>query len=306
MGEANLLLVDDETRVLRSLKMLLKNQYQIHTAESGQQALQILQTHPIDVLVTDQRMPELSGVELLREAHKLYPDTMRILLTGYSDLNAIISSINEGEIYRFINKPWDPEHLRHTIAKAARIARSTASDRSAPKPVNVRDVSPTQARPKILVLDTDPDTAVLVRALTGSQAEVQDSRSLSEALKILANEDIAILVSELKLNDKDLSPALKALKRFNPATLALVVTAFKDSSSLIELINQAQIHRLLPKPLSRTLLERGLNHCLTHHRHLKQNPGLKERHTVEAMPNQDDTGLITGFVDKLRRRFRTA
>ena len=103
-----ILCVDDEVQIVISLRALLRSKYEVLIATSGEEALDILRKdNTIRVLISDQRMPKMLGAEVLREARKISPGTMRLLLTGYSDLQAIIDSINEGEVFRFINKPWN-------------------------------------------------------------------------------------------------------------------------------------------------------------------------------------------------------
>src|SRR5690349_6712059 len=97
--KARVLFVDDEPRVLSTMRMLFRNHYEMFFAESGQAALDLLAKQTVDVIVSDQRMPGMTGIEMLRSARERNPHAMRILLTGYSDLNAIIGSINEGEIF---------------------------------------------------------------------------------------------------------------------------------------------------------------------------------------------------------------
>src|SRR5690606_10802251 len=123
--KARVLFVDDEPRVLTTMRMLFRANYQVFTAEGGAQALEMLKTQPVDVVVSDQRMPGMTGIELLRVARELNPNAMRILLTGYSDLSAIIGSINEGEIFRFVSKPWANEELTTTVARAVAAARAS-------------------------------------------------------------------------------------------------------------------------------------------------------------------------------------
>jgi DNA-binding NtrC family response regulator len=106
-----ILVVDDETEILFSLRALLWRDFEVHTAESGAQALELLQQHPIHVLMTDQRMPQMSGVELLSRVRSQWPETVRIIFTGYADLKAVIDAINRGEIFRYLTKPWDPDEL---------------------------------------------------------------------------------------------------------------------------------------------------------------------------------------------------
>lgn len=107
------LLVDDEESILNSLRRLLRGQpYEVVLATSGAQALEIMATRPIDLVMSDARMPGMDGATLLAEAHRLYPATSRILLTGYADLTTIIKAINDGQIHRYISKPWNDEELQ--------------------------------------------------------------------------------------------------------------------------------------------------------------------------------------------------
>ena len=107
------LLVDDEESILNSLRRLLRGQpYDVVLATSGAQALEIMATRPIDLVMSDARMPGMDGATLLAEVHRLYPATSRILLTGYADLTTIIKAINDGQIHRYISKPWNDEELQ--------------------------------------------------------------------------------------------------------------------------------------------------------------------------------------------------
>ena len=116
-----LLLVDDEAGILAALKRLLRRDgYTIVTANSAAQGLQRLAECEVDVIVSDQRMPGMTGVEFLRRAKELYPHTIRMALSGYTEMQSIIDAINEGAIYKFLTKPWDDSRLREHIAEAFR------------------------------------------------------------------------------------------------------------------------------------------------------------------------------------------
>ncbi|WP_342113262.1 EAL domain-containing protein [Pseudoduganella sp. OTU4001] len=116
-----LLLLDDEPNVLSSLVRLLRRDgYQILLAHNAQEAFAQLATHEVQVVVSDQRMPEMNGTEFLSRVRKLYPDTVRIILSGYAELESVLSAINRGEIYRFYTKPWDDQDLRENIREAFR------------------------------------------------------------------------------------------------------------------------------------------------------------------------------------------
>ncbi len=108
-----ILCVDDEENILASLKRLLrKESYRLLTASSGAEGLAILEKETAQLVISDQRMPSMSGTEFLQKVKELYPDTVRVVLSGYADVTVILDSINKGEIYRFLTKPWNDEELK--------------------------------------------------------------------------------------------------------------------------------------------------------------------------------------------------
>lgn len=118
---ARVLCVDDESSILKSLKRLfMDSEHEIITASSGPEGLELLQNSaPIQVVVSDYRMPGMNGIDFLREVCRRWPETVRIVLSGYADTASVVSAINEGEIYKFIPKPWNDDELKVTIANAA-------------------------------------------------------------------------------------------------------------------------------------------------------------------------------------------
>ncbi len=116
-----ILVVDDDGDVLDSLVELLRRDYEVIAASSPDEAASILQSdHELALILTDQRMPGRTGVELLAEAAKRNPDAVRMLFTGYSDISAVIAAINDGSVFKYITKPWEPEELLANVAAAVR------------------------------------------------------------------------------------------------------------------------------------------------------------------------------------------
>lgn len=114
-----LLLLDDEPNILRALSRLLRRDgYRIFTANSAREAFAILASNEVHVIISDQRMPEMCGTEFLAQVKDLYPDTIRIVLSGYTDLKSVTDAINQGAIYRFLTKPWNDDELRENVRKA--------------------------------------------------------------------------------------------------------------------------------------------------------------------------------------------
>jgi diguanylate cyclase (GGDEF)-like protein/PAS domain S-box-containing protein len=119
-----LLLVDDEPNILNSLGRLLRREgYKILTASSPLVAFELLAQNPVQVILSDQRMPEMSGTEFFARVRQLYPETIRIVLTGYTDLDSVTGAINRGAIYKFLTKPWDDDQLREQVREAFRLAK---------------------------------------------------------------------------------------------------------------------------------------------------------------------------------------
>lgn len=115
----SILLVDDESDNLDALERLFRKKFKVLKALGGPAALKLLQDENPAVIISDQRMPEMQGVEFLKKSIDSHPNAIRVLLTGYTDIDSVISAINSGEIYKYVTKPWDPIDLLNTVEKAA-------------------------------------------------------------------------------------------------------------------------------------------------------------------------------------------
>ncbi|NHE55443.1 hybrid sensor histidine kinase/response regulator [Cyclobacterium plantarum] len=117
----NVLYIDDEDNNLNSFKAALRRDFKVHTALDAAEGLKIAETREFEVVIADQRMPGITGVEFFERLVKINPDPIRILLTGYSDISSVIDAINRGEVYRFIDKPWNLEQIKNAVINAAEI-----------------------------------------------------------------------------------------------------------------------------------------------------------------------------------------
>ena len=118
--KARILLIDDEQNILNSLQRFFRrNGFEVFTSSSGKDALNVLeQNSPFSLIITDYRMPEMNGVQFLEIASSRWPDTMQIVLSGYADAGAVLSATNEGNIFKFITKPWDEDELLNAVRSA--------------------------------------------------------------------------------------------------------------------------------------------------------------------------------------------
>lgn len=125
MEEKNVhvLYIDDEVDNLTSFKATFRRNFTITTAESADEALKILKEETIHVILSDQRMPKMTGIEFFESIQKTYPDPIRILITGYTDINAVIDAINLGQVYKYLTKPWIEDDVKIFVEKAYEVYR---------------------------------------------------------------------------------------------------------------------------------------------------------------------------------------
>lgn len=283
-----LLCVDDEPLVLNALMRLFRPHYEVGIATSGTQALQLMSTLPFDVVISDQRMPGMSGVELLGQIREKHPHAMRILLTGYADLQATLDAVNRGEVFRYVTKPWNNDQLRQIVQQAMTAARASApATRPAGTTPPARPAlsvigGDAAAQVGVLVLDPDPTVADLVRQIA-PQRKVVGVGTLDEAATALDGDpQLGVLVTEARVGRDELVGILAALRDARPALTSIVAARHTDAEQVIRLINQGQIYRYIGKPVPGERLATELNGAIRRHLSLRAAPQLVARHRVEA------------------------
>lgn len=117
----SILIIDDENEILWSLKQLFQEEFKIHTALNAEKGFELLAQNDIHLIISDQWMPGMTGIEFLEKVKELYPDTIRILLTGYADIDVVMHAINRGHVYKYLTKPWNPELIRVEINDACKL-----------------------------------------------------------------------------------------------------------------------------------------------------------------------------------------
>ena len=279
------LCVDDEPGILRSLQWLLKKEFDVKIATSGHEALGLLRHNDFDVIISDQRMPGMMGSEFLREARKISPRSMRILLTGYSDLQAILRSVNDGEVFRFVSKPWSTKELPRLVADAAAAAKHQSAE-PAPLPGDDAQALDTGAE-SILLIDDDPMMGRLVSEALGPDVRIAHATTLAEAVAAFEEHDVGIVLADTRVSNQDTTTMLKVLKEEHPDIVTVVYTATTDAVDVVTLINQGQIYRFIPKPVRMVMLKQAMMGAALKRRQLRHNPGATRRHTVERVADED-------------------
>ena len=298
----NVLFVDDEQRVLRSLKSVFRHDYNVFTATCGEDALALMAEQSIDVLVSDQRMQGMLGHELLAQAYQRYPQTMRLLLTGYMDREAIVQTINEGEVYRFINKPWSVDDIKRCVAEAAQASKIEAaayekSDASAlcagAFEPQVADASESVAQPVVSVkqpvslLLMEPDARIRhqVRHLSHEHG-IQVYGGLQyyeDAVKtLILRPNVGVVIMGMSVCAEETIEAINLFKRHRPDVVVIALAQATDAQVAVELINRGQVFRYLAKPLDQGVLKEVIGLAMQRHRVLKHHQAAQARYQVET------------------------
>jgi DNA-binding NtrC family response regulator len=278
------LCVDDEPSVLRSLNWLLRSRFDVTSANSGDEGLGLVRHSAFDVVISDQRMPGMTGTEFLERVKETSPNTMRLLLTGYAEYSDVLRSVNDSEVFRFINKPWDNQHLIETVAYAAAVAREVPLQRS------LGAASTTSAgletlqgghTEAVLLMDEDPAIEHQIRSLLGEDMLMLWARNHNEAVSLLQRYKVAVIVADTGAGQVSTVNLIRTVKRSSPNIVAVVYTAERDSTTLSRLINEGQIFRFIAKPAGPAYVGRMIGSALKKHRDLMAQPSSIARHAME-------------------------
>jgi DNA-binding NtrC family response regulator len=257
----SLLFVDDERAILTALRVVFRGAYDVSVTTDGHEAVALLGQRHFDVVVCDQRMPTLTGVEVLRRARDVSPATIRILLTGYADTDAILGAINDVEVHRFLQKPWDNAEIKRVVDEAITLGRrvgtppagasGAASGGSVAGAATAPDAMPDAA---LLVIDPDPTLGRQLRAELGADIELLDASSVDDAFHWLGRRAVGLLVCSIDVqSDADIE-FMRVLKLHYPGILVIAVCDSVDTLRLIELINFVKIFRYVRRPVNTKLL----------------------------------------------------
>ena len=315
------LFVDDEPRITSALKAIFRKEYNVLVANSGVKALSTLAENHVDVIVSDQRMPEMLGNELLSAVSKHYPQTMRILLTGFMDKQAIVDSINEGEIYRFINKPWNNDQMREVIAEAALAseipvidfvpsAQEATQETAAPSPTKAAEAPAPSADEEIgfikdkamLMIEKQKDIRHQIRKFCSKQEiMIYGTQNAEQAIAAATSrETIGVAIVELSQDTSEAVQTINLLKQARPELITIALTDEYDAHTAVDLINQGQVFKYLSKPLDINGFQQTIQNAFLRHSFLKKNKESTKRYKVEK------TKGILSNLQNLFKRFANA
>ncbi len=332
--------IDDDERILRAMTLIFRDNYTVFTTTDPDAFLDYIRFNLVHVAISDQRMPVRLGVDILHEIKDISPFTMRILLTGYADLQAIIDSINKSEIFRYLIKPCKTEEIKATISQAAQIAQANflqARTSTLPTPMenddlhimvgilNGMDKKPTtsinaalckpfaseQNTPNLdnlLLIDSNIEIRDYFQQLFANRYNLLYAQTVEQAYEHLTQNTIGVCITDVMVAGEPIDPMIYNLKQNNPSLVIMVQTAFQDGATLIDLINKGQIFRCLPKPIRISLLEISITRAFEYHHKLRNNVAITQHHTVETIVVEaTDSNLsppLKKFMDKLRLKLQ--
>jgi response regulator RpfG family c-di-GMP phosphodiesterase len=305
-----LLFVDDEPSILSSLRVVFRTNYDVTATTDGFEAIELLKTGTFDVIVSDQRMPKITGVEVLRHACELAPNTVRILLTGYSDTDAIVGAINDVEVHRFLQKPWDNSEIKRVVNEAIELARALVQHQPVPSadgakqsadiiPIPVQHSAypaiaqvPPSAGEKETVLVVASKRALFAQIEAGLAGNKSCNMTLAHAAGVLdvfqalERTPINIIIFYFDVQSDADRTFIQMLKRENPYIFVIAVCDSTDSIRLIEMINQAKIFRFVRTPVNMNLLARYIASAIKQAAEVRANPVLIHKQQTEKMPEE--------------------
>jgi DNA-binding NtrC family response regulator len=288
-GRPRLLFVDDEPRVLNAMRAVFKSGYDVTLAAGAAQALEEMRLRHFDVIVSDQRMPGMSGVEFLRLVRKLSPTTVRILLTGYSDAEAVVAAVNDVEVDRFMKKPWDNATLKRMVGEAVDIAVTLRAADAARRGLVVRHgVPPVSARhgkDRLVVVDPEPLVHAQIEAEFSGLYEVLHAPSLLHCLALMEQRPCSVIICAIDTESQANRVFLMQLKQEHPQVIVITLSEGVDSQRMIELINNARVFRVLRRTSGFQALIRALYAAFDLVRRHRAEPLLLRRQAAEPPPD---------------------
>lgn len=295
-----ILLVDDEQNVLNALCRELQSDYAVEAFSDPHEALQRCQTTRFDLALVDYKMPQMNGAEFLSQFGKLQPDAVRLMLSGEADFNALIDTINEAHIERFISKPWNHTELTLTLAFALTQREQVLKNQRLTDACHTPLNRPNSDRVyQVLVVDDEPNVlSAIARELNAGSAlnaprmdmshqGDQSSRDLhfnvfttTSAIKALEQAkqiNYDVVISDYKMPEMDGLHFLEAFGEIQPDAARILLSGNADRDALVSAINYSNIYTYISKPWHEYILRNTLAQAILYHDLLHENRLLAEQ-----------------------------
>ncbi len=271
------LCIDDETHNLEALERLLRKQYEVETATSGPEALEKLKNNSFSLIISDQKMPEMTGVEFFMLAKQEQPEAIRVLLTGYTDLESVINAINQGQIYRYITKPWEPEEFLSVVKQAIEVHEMKgliAKQNKELMKANDELKSLDKLKTDFMLLVNHELKTPLTAIFSFSQLLSEESLSPEQKLyveKISKNthrlQDLikdTLLITKIQTDQKMNTKEEIELKRLLNEQWALIESEHKNKNITLEKDNDSPFPQKVNQKSLEIIFKKCLHNCFVH------------------------------------------
>ncbi|MEQ8385187.1 MAG: response regulator [Coleofasciculus sp. A1-SPW-01] len=280
--KTKIMVIDDDRDNLDLLYRTFRREFQVFKAESGITALKILeQEGEMAVVVTDQRMPLMNGTEVLCRIREFFPDTVRIILTGFMDIEDIIDATNFAHIFKYITKPWNPEEIRNIIQQAVNIYQSRKQLKNHLSVIqsdqlhevgNTIDTSLQPSfKPRLMVVDDDLENLNLLERLFCRDFQTFQLNDALSALDILdKEEEMAVIITDQRMPIMRGTEFLGRIREIFPDTVRIILSGYTEPEDLVEAINLAHVFKYITKPYESKHLKKVVQEAVHIYRTNKQ------------------------------------
>jgi serine/threonine-protein kinase len=292
-----LLSVTGDAHVQRALNVLWREHEVI--ACDGAAAVALAVERDVDAVLCTQRMPGALGVDLLCEVRQVQPRALRLLVSDRPDPRLLLDAVNEAEVFRLVDQPWDNAALREAALAAGRAARSAPLLTGTP--LSDEDAERMRRLNAVVVVENDAATQQRLRDLLQGQYKIHFANTLDRALQFMEQHETGVLVCSTGYARAEVGAALKVLKQAHPHIATIVIDPLADSDRVIELINEAQVFRLLRRPFNPAQCRPFVDAALARHWHIKQQPQSAWRVLPsESAPARSTVQLPAQLLNRIR------
>jgi serine/threonine-protein kinase len=294
-----ILTVVTDARVQRALQVLWR-QHEVIACTDPAAAIELARGRDVDAVLCDQRVPPQLGVDVLRDLRRAHPRALRILLVERPEPRLLLEAVNDVEVFRLVDQPWRIAAMREIPAaalRAARLAPPLGAD-----PLSDEEAERVRRQLAVVVIDNDAVTQQRLRDLMHGTYKLHFAPALDRALQFMEQHETGVLICSTGTGRDELASALKALKHAHPHMSTIAIDPISDYDRVIELINEAQIFRLLRRPFNPALCRPYVDAALARYWYIKSQPQTAWRvATAEpAAPERAPDRLPPALLNRIR------
>jgi len=296
-GASRILLVTNERPLQHALAALLREHDLIVCADPGAAPASAAR-HDVDTVICHQRVPPASGISVLREVRSAHARAMRLLLCDRPDPRLLLDAINEAEVFRLIDLPWNNAGLRRAVADAARGGRATPVLGSEPPTLDEADSL--KRHVALVVVDRDADAQQRLRDVLQPVYKLHFAANFDRALQFMEQHETGALVFSTRAADGEIMAPLKALKRSHPQVTTIAIDGQNDTDLALELANELKVFRILRRPLQPTLCRQYADAAMARYWRIKHNPQAAWRVVAAETRQQLAEALPSALLNRIR------